>query len=219
MQLLTLRQNRVLQSPGLMRSGLLLASVLGLSLAAAQVGSAPNTHAASPSSLYYQRGYDVDSGWLCYEWNNGVYHCMHYWHGSANGTLISNHTSPVPNVGATVRMRMPAPHTPAHTPRHTPTPTPPPLHPASGSVVEEIQSAFGSYASAALAIAACESGYNPSAYNRSSGASGVFQFLPNMWAGTSYAGYSPFNAWANIHAAYQVFQRDGYSWREWQCQP
>ena len=82
-----------------------------------------------------------------------------------------------------------------------------------------IRAVFGSYAGQALAVAACESGYNPNAVNPSSGASGVFQFLASTWATTSYAGYSRFNAWANVNAAHQVFVRDGYSWREWTCQP
>ena len=89
----------------------------------------------------------------------------------------------------------------------------------AGSVQSEIVAVFGRYANAALAVARCESGYNPNAKNPSSSASGVFQFLHSTWLTTSYAGYSPFNASANIHAAYQVFSRDGYSWREWECQP
>lgn len=87
------------------------------------------------------------------------------------------------------------------------------------SVTSEIVAVFGRYAGAALNVARCESSFNSNAYNASSGASGVFQFLRSTWATTSYAGYSPFNASANIHAAYQVFARDGFSWREWQCQP
>ncbi len=82
-----------------------------------------------------------------------------------------------------------------------------------------INQAFGSYAAAARTVASCESGMNPNAYNGSSGASGVFQFLPSSWSTTPYAGYSPFNAWANVNAAYSVFVRDGYSWGEWSCQP
>ena len=217
MQLLTIRQNRDFQTLGLMRSRLLVAGVLGLSLVAAQIGTAPKAHAAPASRHYYQRGYYLDNSWLCYGWTDGAYRCTHYWHRSTDGTLIFGHASWVPNHGETPAMiaaHMPAPvsHAPAHTP-------PPPPNPGSGSVVGEIQSVFGPYAGAALAIARCESGYNPSAYNASSGASGVFQFLRSTWATTSYAGYSPFNAWANIHAAYQVFSRDGHSWREWQCQP
>jgi soluble lytic murein transglycosylase-like protein len=88
---------------------------------------------------------------------------------------------------------------------------------ASGSVPAMIRQTFGAYSARALAVARCESGYNPSARNRSSGAMGVFQFMPSTWRSTSYAGYSPYNAWANIQAAHQVFVRDGYSWREWSC--
>jgi hypothetical protein len=50
-------------------------------------------------------------------------------------------------------------------------------------------------------------------------AEGVFQILPATWAGTSQAGQSEFNAYANILAAHEIFVRDGYSFREWVCQP
>jgi len=119
-------------------------------------------------------------------------------------------------------------------PRLVPTPMPPiqptqrPLPPTpippSGSVVATIEQVFGSYSQGALAIAKCESGYNPSAYNPSpvgnSHAEGVFQILyPSTWDSTAYASSSPYNAQLNILAAHQIFVRDGYSWREWQCQP
>lgn len=91
--------------------------------------------------------------------------------------------------------------------------------PTDSSVSGMINTAFGSYASQALRVAQCESSLNPSATNSSSGAAGVFQFMASTWAGTSYAGYSRYNAWANINAAHQVFVRDGYSWREWSCKP
>ncbi|MGH2485937.1 MAG: hypothetical protein ACRDHE_07995 [Ktedonobacterales bacterium] len=70
----------------------------------------------------------------------------------------------------------------------------------------------------------CESGYDPNAVNPyaigNSHASGVFQILfPSTWDGTSYASQSPFDYNANIHAAYEIFSRDGYSWREWACKP
>jgi hypothetical protein len=87
------------------------------------------------------------------------------------------------------------------------------------SVTGMINSTFGGYAGQALRVAQCESSLNPMATNASSDAEGVFQFLASTWAGTSYAGYSRHNAWANINAAHQVFVRDGYSWREWSCQP
>jgi hypothetical protein len=76
---------------------------------------------------------------------------------------------------------------------------------------------FGADASKALRVATCESTLNPYAVNRSSDAEGVFQFLASTWRGTPYAGYSRFNAWANISAAHWVYVRDGHSWREWQC--
>jgi LysM repeat protein len=93
-----------------------------------------------------------------------------------------------------------------------------PVPAAGNSVVAMINQTFGSYASGAINVASCESGLNPGAYNPS-GAAGLFQIMPGTWAGTSEAGQSPYNASANIAAAYQIFVRDGYSWREWTCQP
>jgi len=97
--------------------------------------------------------------------------------------------------------------------------TPPPAVQGNTGITGMISQVFGPYASAAIAVARCESGLNPSATNPSSGAAGLFQFLSGTWSGTSQAGSSPYNAWANIVAAHEVFVRDGYSWREWSCQP
>lgn len=93
----------------------------------------------------------------------------------------------------------------------------------SADVQSMIDQVFGPYAPSALRIAQCESGFNPSAYNPMpigySHAQGVFQILyPSTWSGTSQAGLSPYDAWANIVAAHEIFVRDGYSWREWACQ-
>jgi hypothetical protein len=91
---------------------------------------------------------------------------------------------------------------------------------ASTDVSSLIDSIFGSYAAGARNVAMCESGMNPNATNPSSDASGVFQILyPSTWDTTSQAGQSPYNAQANIIAAHDIFVRDGYSWREWTCQP
>lgn len=95
---------------------------------------------------------------------------------------------------------------------------------SSNSVTGYIEQTFGLYSSQALAIAECESGYAPDAYNPQaiigSHAEGVFQILyPSTWLTTSYARQSPMDYRANIQAAYEIFQRDGYSWREWACQP
>ncbi len=94
----------------------------------------------------------------------------------------------------------------------------------SNSVAGMIYQVFGSYGAGAVNVATCESGLNPDAYNPTSiggsHAAGVFQILyPSTWDGTPEAGSSPYNASANIQAAHAIFVRDGYSWREWTCQP
>lgn len=86
----------------------------------------------------------------------------------------------------------------------------------NGSVATMINQVFGSYGATAISIARCESGLNAAATNPS-GAAGVFQIMPGTWSGTSWAGYSAYNAWANINAAHEIFVRDGYSWHEWVC--
>ena len=193
------------------------AGTLALALCAIGIGLASQPR-ATPATLldqrvsYVQDSYNTRS--LCYGWANGTYHCTAQRHVTPGGTLVSHHAIRVPNhvVGKGGSASV-------HTPTRVSRPAAPPAPSGSGSVQDQIRAVFGGYANAALAVAACESGYNPNAYNASSGASGVFQFLASTWATTSYAGYSRFNAWANIHAAYQVFSRDGYSWHEWQCQP
>jgi hypothetical protein len=99
-------------------------------------------------------------------------------------------------------------------------------HAASGnaSVAAMIDQVFGPYAPGALSVAECESGLNPNAYNPisigGSNAVGIFQILyPGTWYTTSEAGMSPYDPMANIEAAHEIFVRDGYSWREWVCQP
>lgn len=119
--------------------------------------------------------------------------------------------------------------TPSPTPRPTPTPVPlyiPPhgADPGTQIIINEIIAVFGPYAQGALNVSHCESGYDPNAWNPfpilNSHASGVFQILyPSTWNGTSYHASSPFDYNANIHAAYEIFSRDGFSWREWECQP
>lgn len=233
MHLSTLRLHRAPLTSRAMRISLLLFGVLGLTLIASQLSS--NYTANAASWLRYQRGYSVQGSWLCYGWGNGAYHCTHHWHRNAAGHLISDNHAWVPNYGAAATVavtRQPATShaaAPQHAPQHAPIIQRAPVvqHPApvvSGNlgqqgVINEIRAVFGPYAGQALAVARCESGYNAYAVNRSSDAEGVFQFLRSTWVGTSYAGYSRFNASANIHAAYQVFSRDGHSWREWSCQP
>jgi hypothetical protein len=121
------------------------------------------------------------------------------------------------------------PWVPTATPKPKPKPAPvnnapPGAGPGTQAVINEIVSVFGAYSQGALNVARCESGYNSNAYNPyaigNSHAEGVFQILyPSTWDSTAYANYSPYDANFNIHAAYQIFARDGDSWQEWACQP
>ena len=121
---------------------------------------------------------------------------------------------------------------PTPTATATPTPVPPPpaqfsyipASPGTQAVIDDIKAVFGQYATGALNIARCESGYVPTARNPypvgNSHAEGVFQILyPSTWDTTSYANQNPYDYDTNIHAAWEIFSRDGYSWREWECRP
>jgi hypothetical protein len=68
----------------------------------------------------------------------------------------------------------------------------------------------------ALRVAACESGYNPYAVNRSSGAAGLFQFMPSTWARSPWGAQSPFDPVANSQAAAWLYARSGPG--QWVCQ-
>ena len=68
----------------------------------------------------------------------------------------------------------------------------------------------------AINVAYCESRYHPNSVNSSSGASGLFQFLPSTWAFTPEHALSPFDPGANAKAAAWLYARDGPS--QWVCQ-
>jgi hypothetical protein len=91
--------------------------------------------------------------------------------------------------------------------------------PQPPSVQDIIQAAFqplgDSYVDWAEKIAFCESTYDPNAVNSSSGAEGLFQFLPSTWAGTPFASSSPFDPQANAQAAAWLLQTYGPS--QWEC--
>ena len=219
----TLDMLGTLRSIGALRLAVALVGVLGLSVIAAQITPGQTAQAASASWLYFQRDYYLDNGWLCYGWSNGAYHCTHHWHRAANGTLISDNHAWVPNglngTSYTTSSAAAVDRAPVHLAPVHPAPAKPAAAPSTGSIANQIRAVFGPYGNQAVAVATCESGLNPNAANPNSTARGLFQFLSSTWATTSYAGYSPFNAWANIQAAHQVFVRDGYSWHEWVCQP
>jgi hypothetical protein len=85
-----------------------------------------------------------------------------------------------------------------------------------GSTSEAIELAAATYGSAATLWrrARCESHYNPWARS-SSGAAGLFQFLPSTFRSTPYAGLSIWSPYANALAAGWMIAhgRDG----EWAC--
>jgi len=94
------------------------------------------------------------------------------------------------------------------------------LDPGSvGAIQAIILDAFAPLGAAAqtwaLKVAKCESNYNPYAVNRSSGASGLFQFLPSTWAASPYRAQSVFDPTANAHAAAWLYQRSGPG--QWSC--
>lgn|GEM_PF-5184120 len=142
-------------------------------------------------------------------------------------SVAHNNATPTQSVPPVVA-HTPATPTPVPpTPTTAPTPTPvtqapvaPTSQPVSGSYTDMIYQVFGStYGPGAVNVAMCESTMNPNAYNGALGASGLFQIIPSTFASTSYAGQSVFDPMVNIEAAHEIFARDGYSWREWSCQP
>ena len=68
----------------------------------------------------------------------------------------------------------------------------------------------------AMNVAYCESRYHPNSINTSSGASGLFQFLPSTWSGTPWHAQSPFDPVANAQAAAWLYHR--YGPQRWVCQ-
>jgi peptidoglycan hydrolase CwlO-like protein len=105
-----------------------------------------------------------------------------------------------------------------------PNPAPPPNPgPGGGSVQSLIASYFGPQGQNTVRIALCvayhESGYNPNAQNPSSGAAGVFQFMPSSWAGFSQAagwgGANVFDGRANVAVAAWVVSN--YGWSPWRA--
>jgi soluble lytic murein transglycosylase-like protein len=123
---------------------------------------------------------------------------------------------------------MPQPPTTAPAPAAPPgaAPPPPPVLPppaAPSSIQQIILAAFAPLGSAAqawaLRVARCESNFNPNAVNRSSAASGLFQFLPSTWAGTPQgkAGRSVFDPTANAQAAAWYYKATGQTGGPWSC--
>ncbi len=91
----------------------------------------------------------------------------------------------------------------------------------------EIRHLIGSYfapedVNRAVRIAWCESSFNPEAVNPVTGASGLFQHLPEFWAERSVAaglpGADPLDPEANVAvAAWMLYELPG-GWSHWECQ-
>lgn len=90
-----------------------------------------------------------------------------------------------------------------------------------------VQKYFGANTDAALSVMRKESGGNPNAHNRSSGASGLFQQMPQYWEaritraeevyGRGFS-HNIFDPEANI-AASAVLSSGGSNWSHWVAKP
>jgi uncharacterized protein YraI len=84
------------------------------------------------------------------------------------------------------------------------------------SIIYAAADRYGQPRADMLRVARCESNLNPRARNASSGASGLFQFIPSTWQSTPYRDQNIFDPWASANAA-------GWMWangrrNEWSCQ-
>ncbi len=92
--------------------------------------------------------------------------------------------------------------------------TPPPG--SGGDGLAAIYAAFGNSPglSWALRVANCESHYNPLAVNRSSGASGLFQFMPSTW-NANFPGQNIWDPYAQARGALVFYNAGRQS--AWTC--
>jgi hypothetical protein len=65
-------------------------------------------------------------------------------------------------------------------------------------------------------VGQCESHLEPTERNRTSTASGLFQFLDSTWTRAGLPGFSVYDPYANALAAARLVKADG-GWREWSC--
>jgi soluble lytic murein transglycosylase-like protein len=105
---------------------------------------------------------------------------------------------------------------PAATPAPTPKPAPVPPPGSGGNGLAAIYAVFGNSPGLtwALRVANCESHYNPLAINRSSGASGLFQFMPATW-NANFPGQNIWDPMAQAHAALVFYNAGRQS--AWTC--
>jgi transglycosylase-like protein with SLT domain len=117
-------------------------------------------------------------------------------------------------------------------PPTTTTPPPPTTTLPPGDPIERWRPLVTQYFAAdrveeALSVIWCESRGNPDAVNASSGATGLFQFIPSTWGWASpaagWANYVATNAEANISTAAWLVQSSldagQPAWKHWSCKP
>ncbi|MEJ7838826.1 MAG: transglycosylase SLT domain-containing protein, partial [Thermomicrobiales bacterium] len=84
------------------------------------------------------------------------------------------------------------------------------------AIIEVAAARYGQPVNDMIRVAGCESVWDPRAVNSSSGASGLFQFMPGTWLTTPFADQDIFDPGANANAAawmWSVGRRN-----EWSCQ-
>jgi uncharacterized protein YlxW (UPF0749 family) len=112
---------------------------------------------------------------------------------------------------------------PGESPGPSPAPSPPAptLAPPRQVVMALIRDRFAPFGSRTTDVALCvaerESNFDPLAENRTTGAAGVFQFIPSTWASLSElagrGGASVFDARSNVAVAAWTVER--YGWHPW----
>lgn len=104
-------------------------------------------------------------------------------------------------------------------PAPTPAPTAKPFTPPPGSGGNGLAAIYAVFGNSpgltwALRVANCESHYNPLAVNRSSGASGLFQFMPSTW-NANFPGQNIWDPMAQANGALVFYNAGRQS--AWTC--
>jgi hypothetical protein len=129
-------------------------------------------------------------------------------------------TAPPTTVPATTVAPTTAPPTTAPPTTAPPTTTPPPPPPSGSAVEAMIRSAFGAQGDNAVAVARCESGLNPTAYNPAGPYYGLFQIgahhASNFQAVTGVSlAHGGRQAGPNVQYAKWLYDHSG--WGQWGC--
>lgn len=82
-------------------------------------------------------------------------------------------------------------------------------------IIEDAMAAKGFTMYNLVDLARCESTYNPNAYNKSSGATGLFQYKKSTWGTTPYCNEDIWDPKAQTLATIWMFEHNRF--REWEC--